>query len=641
MKSIGLILLFIGVQPFCYSQIRITSGGNLIPKEFRKANLLEINKLIEDETSIGKTKDRKSFHLSNNYFLNELYNSGDVIFNNKITSYMNEIVSDLLIHDQKTRKNIEIYLFRSTVPNAFTTIDGGIFIHIGLISRMQNKDELAFVIAHEIGHYIKGHQMKRFKNNDLVENEYKRKDKGAELKKTLKKLSFSRENEMEADIIGLSLFENSNYSWKALSPIFLLLKQSDLPIYKCDLSPLFLESKNLNVIDSIFLDGHSPKDLNKLDDDDVEFSTHPSADARIKILLERAIKKNSETYIDDGFKKISEQCLFETMCLYNEDFDFFSGLYYARFLLQQFPDNQTANYELIRSLYGISKFRSAGRKDYLKPQINHRYNAFFYNCYDFLRKKANAVDVCAIAIESAKTYLTKHAKKSDEINAIIKDLSNDYQTLQGSLSHRLVNYKFNHDITTEQNDQIIIHYFSDSNTCSMKINANAAFFEPIYLPNLEKADSDPNLYIKTIQDRKRLIKHIESDLLTENIKMLDTKTMGLTQFQNFKDAITIDRFYYESHLGYILNSYVSRYSNEINEIAERTEVEQVAKIHFETTYTLKPEVNYHCSFIELKSGKLIFSYNKNLKSNLTFNNAENQLKKILNSAQKKAKEKSS
>jgi predicted Zn-dependent protease len=44
--------------------------------------------------------------------------------------------------------------------NAFSLLQGGIYIHAGLLARLDNEAQLAHVLAHEITHTVKRHQLK-------------------------------------------------------------------------------------------------------------------------------------------------------------------------------------------------------------------------------------------------------------------------------------------------------------------------------------------------------------------------------------------------------------------------------------------------------------------------------------------------
>ena len=74
--------------------------------------------------------------------------------------YVNRVTDSLLANDPVTRSQINIYILRSTVVNAFATDRGSIFVTIGLLTRLHNEAELAFVLAHEIVHFKRRHVLK-------------------------------------------------------------------------------------------------------------------------------------------------------------------------------------------------------------------------------------------------------------------------------------------------------------------------------------------------------------------------------------------------------------------------------------------------------------------------------------------------
>lgn len=49
------------------------------------------------------------------------------------------------------------YVLDDPVPNAFSHIGGYIYVHTGLLDLIENDEQLAFVIGHEIGHVERGH----------------------------------------------------------------------------------------------------------------------------------------------------------------------------------------------------------------------------------------------------------------------------------------------------------------------------------------------------------------------------------------------------------------------------------------------------------------------------------------------------
>lgn len=151
--------------------------------------------------------------------------------------YVNCIVSaELAVTSDSTGvSSWEVVVFRDNSPNAFALPGGKIGVHTGMFSVAKNKDQLAAVIGHEIGHVIARHGNERVSQNQLAGGSVK-------ILESLGKptvasalgigakfgilLPFSREHESEADLIGLELMAKSGFDprqsvelWKNMSAL--------------------------------------------------------------------------------------------------------------------------------------------------------------------------------------------------------------------------------------------------------------------------------------------------------------------------------------------------------------------------------------------------------------------------------------
>ncbi len=70
---------------------------------------------------------------------------------NKIESIKNKIVP--LDKNLQGKSKFPIYIYPSKEVNAFVTVDGSIYFTEGILKEIKDEDELAFVLAHELGHY--------------------------------------------------------------------------------------------------------------------------------------------------------------------------------------------------------------------------------------------------------------------------------------------------------------------------------------------------------------------------------------------------------------------------------------------------------------------------------------------------------
>lgn len=119
----------------------------------------------------------------------------------------------------------EFIVLNSSTQNAFCLPGGKVAVYSGIMDLMNNEAELAFVVAHEIGHAIARHSGERMSwgylqslggllvaigfQNDTINGVY---GTGTELGVML---PFSRSNETEADLIGLLLMAKAGYNPRA------------------------------------------------------------------------------------------------------------------------------------------------------------------------------------------------------------------------------------------------------------------------------------------------------------------------------------------------------------------------------------------------------------------------------------------
>ncbi len=139
----------------------------------------------------------------------------------QMESYMQGIVCKLApayCHD------IRVYLIRVADFNAMMAPNGFMQVWTGLLLRMRNEAELAAVLGHELGHYLRRHslhQVKRTRNTlsltafatvGLEAAKAKRQEiESVQVLLLSRIFSFSRKQEREADAIGTILTANAGY----------------------------------------------------------------------------------------------------------------------------------------------------------------------------------------------------------------------------------------------------------------------------------------------------------------------------------------------------------------------------------------------------------------------------------------------
>src|SRR6185295_11798981 len=227
----------------------------------------------------------QDFLIESNYFISQVLRSGKVIFGDPVSTYLTKIKDQLLKDDPETREAIRIYTVKSKEVNAFTTDNGIVLVTTGLVAQVENEAELAFILAHEVNHYIHKHSM-----NEYVEA--RKMEHGEGVYKSLnqndvelQRFTYSREKETEADETGLELYLKSNYSIKEIESVFDVLLYSYLPFDEVVFKKSFFESADYVFPPDYFLE--ETKSITAEEDYDDSKSTHPNIKARKENILEK------------------------------------------------------------------------------------------------------------------------------------------------------------------------------------------------------------------------------------------------------------------------------------------------------------------------------------------------------------------
>lgn len=127
---------------------------------------------------------------------------------------------------QQTGGNWEVVVFEDTTPNAFALPGNKIGIHTGMITLVDNQDQLAAVIGHEIGHVLAKHSNERASQEMAVSSGLSMIQAVSAPQTTLGQtalgllgvgaqygilMPYSRIHESEADMIGVDLMAKSGF----------------------------------------------------------------------------------------------------------------------------------------------------------------------------------------------------------------------------------------------------------------------------------------------------------------------------------------------------------------------------------------------------------------------------------------------
>lgn len=216
--------------------------------------------------------------------------------------YLQDLMHSIYVVSNATIGEPKVYLSKSPEANAFTTLDGIIVLHAGLFSRLENEDQLAFVLAHELSHHVNRHgkvEMDKYLDHyfsdefqqelkKLSKQDYNKNKDAQELEKAtmFNNRRHSRIKETEADADALIWVTKAGYNAEAvISALKILdgLEDEKIPVeellkkYFNDASYPFKSSWTGEK--SAFFGGVTLKDEKKAEQDSLK--THPDCKKRI------------------------------------------------------------------------------------------------------------------------------------------------------------------------------------------------------------------------------------------------------------------------------------------------------------------------------------------------------------------------
>lgn len=341
----------------------------------RKENVLRFDLKTKEyiafvkEKYIAKysTKIADDFKGFSKDFVKEI-NDGSFVFDKKINDYVQDVLTKLRKNYKNIPYNIDILIAKTNSLNAYCLPNNTFVLNMGLFYWLDNEEQFAAVLSHELAHKILEHttesKKKRIEElsskktaNELKTVEkikYGKSDYAFELfkQKLYTTQEEARKHEFEADSLGFEIFKKSSYSqseflnalnlmvrYDTIKPkglkIEIYRKMFDLPNQKFDEKWMLKEdfsSYNYNLFKE------------KIDKDSI--SSHPETVDRIsrikKLFPETEIK--TENIKSEKFDEISTIAELEIVPnLYNTEN--YGGAIYACLLFLQTETNYEEYYK--------------------------------------------------------------------------------------------------------------------------------------------------------------------------------------------------------------------------------------------------------------------------------------------------------
>ena len=200
-----------------------------------------------------RQKKYKEIWDSRTDFITSAFETKDYVYEKELFAYLQTIIDEIVAGNQSLiPTKPTLLLDRSSAANAYAIGGNVLAVNLGLITFARYREDLAMVIAHELGHNILNHAENAMKDkaewltsddykqslNSILNSKYERLSR---LKKVFESYSFNRNKhqrykEGDADSLAIELLKNTKIPFNA--SFFLKLDSSDIQ-YKQPLSKPF------------------------------------------------------------------------------------------------------------------------------------------------------------------------------------------------------------------------------------------------------------------------------------------------------------------------------------------------------------------------------------------------------------------
>jgi predicted Zn-dependent protease len=172
-------------------------------------------------------------------FLKIIYSQYEIIDDPVIADYVRKVGNRIVAKLDKPLFHYHFYVIKTDPYNAFAIPAGYVFINSGLLMAMDNEDELAGILAHEIAHVNARHISQKIERSKKIGwarmagmaagvlmgvagaggDAAQAVTTGSAAAGQSAELAYSRENEIQADQLGLDYLTNAGYSGEGLLKI--------------------------------------------------------------------------------------------------------------------------------------------------------------------------------------------------------------------------------------------------------------------------------------------------------------------------------------------------------------------------------------------------------------------------------------
>ena len=366
--------------------------------------------------------------------------SGVLLFNDPMTIYVNKVVDRLLKNDPKVRGKIHVYVMQDPVVNAFATDHGLLAINTGLLAKVENEAELAFVLAHEIAHFKKQHVHQRFEDKEgpSYKAEY---DPKLMREYLVKKHGFSKKLETEADDVGYEMFIASGYAPIAAASLFDRLKYGNVPYANIPFHKSLLEPAELSTPDTYTLS--KTRSIDSYDFYNSDLSTHPDVRVRKEKMIANAMNAPAEQHTnffmattEAEFAEMQRIARYEQCRYHLRVANYDEAIYTAYISTLNYGEDVYFQKVIAYGLYALSKYATNDTIRIVLP--NYKKVVGERQALNFYLQKLSKAELAALATfynwQLHKKLAPQDTSTLVYLRSLSKDLVFDYEVTPKDLS---------------------------------------------------------------------------------------------------------------------------------------------------------------------------------------------------------------
>lgn len=370
--------------------------------------------------------------------------SGRVVYNDVISKYMNEVLRFVLVGEEFIPDEVQVYVLKSTVVNAYTTRQGYILVSLGLLARLQNEAQLAALLCHEYIHFRNKHSHQTIRHQVKTDVNKKKYDSEKVMKRVrVERMRFSRTLETEADQQGWEIFFRTAYDPRAVMDLFLILQRAEEPVDSLIPEKSWIERKDVVLPETRWIipkfqeaEGHHKgkkepartRTAEEVEDteseDDESEDTHPDLEQRMSMIrqwIDSLRPEGGETFVvnREKFELAQKLARYELAMLYLEERRVERAFYHACATAAAFGEGYYLTMVQVRSLYFL-----ASASNYHRFSKFHRYPSRVQGMDRMISSAFHEMsreELTLLALKHAWDAWKKYPD-SEELEALVQDL---------------------------------------------------------------------------------------------------------------------------------------------------------------------------------------------------------------------------